>query len=70
MQRFGEKLGTLREQQGLSMRELARELGFASHAHISRIESGKKPTLEFVLAVAEFFEVSFDKLMNDTFELD
>jgi len=71
MQRFGKKLGILREQRSLSMRELARELGFASHAHISRIESGKKqPTLEFVLVVAKFFEVSFDQLMNDDFELD
>ncbi len=71
MQRFGEKLRALREQRDISMRELARELGFASHAHISRIEADrKKPTLEFVLAVAQFFKVSFDQLMNDDLELE
>ncbi|MDM8520214.1 helix-turn-helix transcriptional regulator [Anaerolineales bacterium HSG6] len=70
MQRFGEKLRTLREKQGYSIRKLARELGFASHAHISRIEAGKKPTLDFVLLIAQFFEVSFDQLMNDELELD
>jgi transcriptional regulator with XRE-family HTH domain len=70
MQRFGEKLRTLREKRGLSMRELARELGFASHAHISRIEAGKKPTLDFVMMIAQFFDVSFDQLLDDDMELD
>lgn len=69
MERFGEKLRTLREQRGLSMRELARELGFASHAHISRIEAGKKPTLDFVVMIAQFFNVSFDQLLNDEADL-
>lgn len=51
------------------MRELARELGFASHAHISRIEAGKKPTLDFVVMIAQFFNVSFDQLLNDEADL-
>lgn len=33
MQRFGEKLRTLRQRRGLSLRDLANQLGFQSHAH-------------------------------------
>ncbi|MDM8520450.1 helix-turn-helix transcriptional regulator [Anaerolineales bacterium HSG6] len=71
MQRFGEKLRTLRQQHGLTMRELASELEFSSHSYVGRIETGTaKPSIELVVQVAQFFNVSFDQLMNDDIELD
>ena len=71
MQRFGEKLRLLREQQGMTIRSLAHELGFAHHSYIARIEKGEaKPSLEMVGKVAQLFHVSFDQLMDDTINLD
>jgi transcriptional regulator with XRE-family HTH domain len=48
MQRFPEKLFTLRERHGMSQRDLAKALGFAQgHTHF--LETGKrKPAAEFV----------------------
>lgn len=70
MQRFGEKLRTLRDRRDISLRELATELGFSSHAHLGRIEKGEKtPSAELILKIADFFEVSIDDLMRDEREL-
>ncbi len=69
MRRFGEKLHTLRTQRGMSLRELSRMLGYASHAYINAVEMGKKnPTVELVMKVANLFEVTPDQLLQD--ELD
>ncbi len=71
MQRFGEKLRALRKQRGLSVRELAQNLGHASHAYLSRIETGqKRPSLEFAITIAKLFNVTVDQLVNDELELD
>ena len=71
MERFGEKLRILREKNDVSLRELANELGFSSHAHIGRIETGeKKPSAELVLKIARHFDVTTDHLMKDELELD
>jgi len=71
MYRFGEKLRTLRNQHGLTLKELALELGLRAHGYISELESGKKkPTAELVLNVARFFGVSTDKLLKDELDLD
>lgn len=70
MQRFGEKLRRLREQQGLSYRQLASELG-VTHAHIAGIEAGKhNPSAELVFKIARYFEVLADHLMDDELEVD
>lgn len=70
MQRFGEKLHTLREQRGLTLRALAQALGYTAHAHLGLIEQGKRqPSLEVVLRVAAYFEVSADQLMRDDLEV-
>jgi transcriptional regulator with XRE-family HTH domain len=66
MQRFGEKVRTLRKQRGLSLRKLASELGLSTHSHLDRIESGQsKPSADLILKIADFFEVSIDDLMRD-----
>lgn len=70
MERFGEKLSTLRKQRGLTMRELAKTLGFATHGYIGDLESGRaKPSLELALKIADFFGVSVDQLARDDVEI-
>lgn len=70
MQRFGEKLRTLRTQRGLTMRDLAHALGYTSHAHIGFFESGqRKPSLEFAMRLAAYFGVSVDQLLRDDLDL-
>jgi len=69
MQRFGEKLHVLRISKHMTLKELALALGHVAHGYISEIESGKKrPTAEFVLKVARYFNVTTDQLLKD--ELD
>lgn len=71
MHRFGEKLRMLRTQHGLSLQELAHQLGLNAHSYISELESGKKkPTAEFVLNVARLFGVSTDQLLKDELDLE
>jgi len=71
MKRFGEKLRRLRKHHHLTLQQLARELGYTAHSHISQIESGKKkPTAEFVLKVSVLFDVTTDQLLKDELDLD
>jgi transcriptional regulator with XRE-family HTH domain len=71
MQRFGEKLRTLRQRRGMSLRDLATRLDFQSHAHLARIERGEKtPSADVILKIADVFQVSLDQLMRDELELD
>ena len=52
VQRFGEKLRTLRKQRGMTIKELAPLTGYSTHSHISEIENGKKkPPLESIACV-------------------
>jgi transcriptional regulator with XRE-family HTH domain len=70
MDRIGEKLHTLRTRRGLSIRQLAPELG-VSDSYITQIELGKKtPSARLVLKIALFFNVSTDQLMRDDLELE
>ena len=71
MDRFGEKLRILRNQNGISLRKLADELGYASHNHLAGIERGeRKPSVDLVLKIADIFAVSIDTLLRDEIELD
>jgi transcriptional regulator with XRE-family HTH domain len=71
MERFGEKVRTLRKQHGLSLRQLASELELATHGHLDRIEKGEShPSAELILKIAGFFDISIDQLMKDHLELD
>lgn len=61
--RFGEKLRTLRERQGMSQHELARILGFASPAFVGFLERGDcKPSTDLVLQGAHLFNVTTDHM--------
>ncbi|MBE7467777.1 MAG: helix-turn-helix transcriptional regulator [Anaerolineales bacterium] len=71
MPTFGEKLRTLREKQGISLRQLASMLAINSHSFISEIETGKKkPSLELVIKVSDLFNVPLEQLARDELDLD
>lgn len=71
MQRFGEKLRFLRQQRGMTLRELAQALGYTNHGYIGQLERGEKqPTAELILKVADLFGVTMDALARDEMEVD
>jgi len=71
MQRFGEKLRTLRKQHGMTLQNLADELGFSSAGSVGDLESGrKKPSLEVVVKISRIFGVSVDELVKDELDLE
>ena len=71
MKRFGEKLRLLRNQQGMSLRQLAAELGLSVHGHIAQIERGeRKPSADLIVKIARLFDVPADRLMMDELEME
>ncbi len=69
--RFGEKLNMLRKRHGLTLRELASALGYASHSYLGELEIGqKRPSLELAVKISEFFNIPLDKLAKDEIDLD
>jgi len=69
MQRFGEKLRTLREQRGITQQQLADELGF-SQVYLANLELGKKkPNVELLLKLSVLFGVSVDEMIKDDMKL-
>ncbi len=63
---FGSKLRALRKEKGLSLWALAEEFGYQTHSYINEVELGRKePTVELVLKVARFFDVTTDELLKD-----
>ena len=67
---FGAKLRILRKRQGLTLQQLANQLGLSSHGYISELENGKKlPTVSFTLKAANLFDVTTDELLKDEIEL-
>lgn len=70
MNRFGEKLRMLRECEGMTLRGLAESLGYKTHTYLNEVELGSKdPSIELVLRVARYFNVSTDELLKDEIEL-
>ncbi len=71
MKKFGEKLRVLRKQHNLTVRELAAILEMKSHSHIADMEKGRsKPSVELLIKIADYFEVTTDQLLRDKLELD
>jgi|10_taG_2_1085330.scaffolds.fasta_scaffold02887_5 transcriptional regulator with XRE-family HTH domain len=68
---YGARLKSLREQQGLSQKELA-EQAAVDPSHISRQEAGKgdNPTWSVILSLAEVLGTSVDFLMGRTDSYD
>ncbi|MEZ4726418.1 MAG: helix-turn-helix transcriptional regulator [Caldilineaceae bacterium] len=70
MQRFGEKLRTLRQRAGFTVRELGALLE-VSGPYIVQMENGQKiPNALMIIKIAQLFKVSTDQLMFDHLELD
>ncbi len=70
MKKFGEKLRALRIRSGLTLKDLAVKLGLNAHGYLSEIECNKKkPTVDFTIKVAHFFDVTTDELLKDDIEL-
>jgi len=69
MKKFGQKLRALRESRGLTLRQLADELG-VTHPHLVHIEVGRRgPSIELLIKIARYFEVSTDDLLDDDTKL-
>ena len=70
MKRFGEKLRTLRQRNGLTMRKLSEMLGVRD-SYISQLESSDKiPNVAMLIKIADVFQVPLDELARDELELD
>jgi transcriptional regulator with XRE-family HTH domain len=70
MQRFGEKLRTLRKQHNLTRKQLAQEVGVAQSTIGDLEVSRNNPSANLVVRIATFFGVSLDVLMRDELDLD
>ena len=61
---FSERLKELRMEKGISMTELAKEIGVSAIA-VSRWERGlQTPNIDYAVAIAKFFNVSADYLLG------
>jgi transcriptional regulator with XRE-family HTH domain len=70
-QRFGEKLRTLRKQRHLTQQDLVSAFGYINNGYLSSVETGRKaPSLDLVMKVAQFFDISTDLLLDDARELE
>lgn len=71
MQRFGEKLRTLRKQRKMTLQQLADAIEVTSDGFISNLEAGRRnPSIEVAIKIARLFDVSLDDLLLDERELD
>ena len=62
--KFAEKLKSLRDEQGLFQRDLAKNMGLTQPA-IAKYESGdREPDLDTLIAFAKYFKVSTDYLLG------
>jgi transcriptional regulator with XRE-family HTH domain len=69
MQRFPEKLRTLRERHSMSQQKLASSLE-VGRTFVQKLEAGeRKPHVEMLLKIAQLFGVSMDQLARDDLEV-
>jgi len=70
MNKFGEKLRTLRKRRGFTSGELGKMLD-VHQTHVSQLETGRKiPNAAMILKIADLFGVSTDLLMRDELALE
>lgn len=70
MNRFGEKLRTLRKNWGYTLKELGDRLG-VHHTYVSQLEMGKStPNAAMILKIADLFGVDLNRLMRDELDLN
>lgn len=65
MNLLGAKVRRLRQDRGLTLRELAVLLE-VHYTHLQKIETGqKRPSSDLILKLADYFGVTADQLMRD-----
>ena len=70
MEKFGEKLRSLRKQRGLAITELGDMLG-VSYSYVGKLERGEKiPNVAMLIKIADVFNISLDNLARDELDLD
>ncbi len=63
---FGEVLRELRQEAGLTQKQLVAHLGTLTQGHLSVLEHGtKQPSLALVVQLADFFGMTTDRLLRD-----
>lgn len=63
---FSERLKELRSSKGLTMQQLGKEIG-STKGTISNLENGnKKPSLDMLIKLADYFNISIDYLVGRT----
>src|SRR5829696_5428266 len=68
---FGDKLRELRRARGITQTDLAHQLGLATHAQVSHLETRRSaPSLDVVIRAADCFSVTTDYLLRDTIPID
>ena len=67
LNKFPERLKEIRESKGLTMVDLSRRMGSISQSALSHYEAGtRKPGLEILMKLANFFNCSIDYLAGRT----
>lgn len=64
MESFGMRLAKLREASGLSKKEISISLGFTANVFGTYEREERRPTLETLVKMADFFHVSLDYLIR------
>lgn len=63
---LGFAIARQRELKGISQTDMCTMLGYTNHAHLSRIEGGKKaPSLRLILEMADILEISVSTFFVD-----
>ena len=61
---LGSRLKELREEKGLTQKQLAEQLGLNSVTYLRYEKSQREPALSVVADIAEYFNVSVDYLLG------
>ncbi len=64
MDGFGERLAKLREQSGYSKKDISLMLGFSPNVFGTYEREERRPSLETIIKIADFFHVSLDYLIR------
>src|SRR6266487_4687012 len=68
---LGDKLRYLRQRQGMTQVELARQLSLTSYTHVTKLEAGQRgPSLDLLVRIAYVFGVTTDYLLHDTIPVE
>jgi transcriptional regulator with XRE-family HTH domain len=55
----------------MTLRALTDALGYTAYSYLSEVETGKlQPSVDLVLKVARFFDVTTDQLLKDELDVD